>query len=97
MATPPQLSDADREELRLLYQVTVSDIAFFKQQQWSISNYALTVEAAFGHGVAPNVDCRKKATPCECGCSVTDRKTTISYAQLASQFVNCDVGIGLLI
>jgi glucan phosphoethanolaminetransferase (alkaline phosphatase superfamily) len=46
MATPPQLSDDDREELRLLYQVTVSDIAFFKQQQWSISNYALTVEAA---------------------------------------------------
>jgi glucan phosphoethanolaminetransferase (alkaline phosphatase superfamily) len=46
MATLHQLSGPDREELRLLYQVTVSDIAFFKQQQWSISNYALTVEAA---------------------------------------------------
>jgi hypothetical protein len=46
MATPASLTDADREELRLLYQVTTADIAFFKQQQWSLSNYALTVVAA---------------------------------------------------
>ena len=46
MATTPRLRQGDRDELRLLYQVTVSDIAYFKQQQWSISNYALTLEAA---------------------------------------------------
>lgn len=40
------LTADDREELRLLYQVTVADIAFFKQQQWSITNYGLTIQAA---------------------------------------------------
>lgn len=40
------VSSDDREELRLLYQVSVADIAFFKQQQWSITNYALTIQAA---------------------------------------------------
>ena len=45
--TPPaNLSSDDREELRLLYQVSVSDITYFKQQQWSITNYALTIQAA---------------------------------------------------
>lgn len=46
MPTPNPLTEADQEELRLLYQVSVSDIAFFKQQQWSVSNYALTIQAA---------------------------------------------------
>jgi hypothetical protein len=34
------------EELRLLYQVSVSDIAAFKQQQWNITNYGLLLYAA---------------------------------------------------
>jgi hypothetical protein len=46
--TPPQDSctPSDHEELRLLYQVSVADIAFFKQQQWSTTNYALSIHAA---------------------------------------------------
>lgn len=34
------------EELRLLYSVTVADIAGFKQQQWKITNYGLLLYAA---------------------------------------------------
>jgi hypothetical protein len=43
-ATP--LTESDREELRLLYQVSVADIAFFKKQQWSATNYAVGAYAA---------------------------------------------------
>ena len=35
-----------REELRLLYQITASDLAFFKSQQWAVANYTLLVLAA---------------------------------------------------
>ncbi len=42
-----ELTDPDREELRLLYSVSVADIAFFKQQQWSVTNYGLALHAAF--------------------------------------------------
>ncbi len=42
---PKELQSHDREELRLLYQVTVADLAFFKQQQWTITNYAVTAQA----------------------------------------------------
>src|SRR4030066_1939415 len=34
------------EELRLLYSVTIADIAGFKQQQWRITNYGLLLYAA---------------------------------------------------
>lgn len=34
-----------REELQLLYQVTVSDLTYFKTQQWSVTNYALALLA----------------------------------------------------
>ncbi len=34
------------DELRLLYSVTVADIAGFKQQQWKITNYGLLLYAA---------------------------------------------------
>ena len=34
------------EELRLLYSVTVTDIAGFKQQQWKVTNYGLLLYAA---------------------------------------------------
>jgi hypothetical protein len=37
----------EEEELRMLYQVTVSDLAYFKTQQWNVTYYALLVEAAF--------------------------------------------------
>jgi len=35
----------DREELRLLYQVTAADLAYFKSQQWSVTNYTLLLLA----------------------------------------------------
>lgn len=38
-------SEHDREELRLLYQITVSDLSYFKTQQWSVTNYALLLFA----------------------------------------------------
>lgn len=41
------LKESDREELHLLYDVSVADIAFFKQQQWSVTNHALVLHAAF--------------------------------------------------
>jgi len=40
------LKDSDQEELRLLYEVSVADITFFKQQQWSGTNYALVTYAS---------------------------------------------------
>jgi hypothetical protein len=40
------LAEADREELHLLYTVSASDIAGFKQQQWSVTNHALAIQAA---------------------------------------------------
>ncbi len=35
----------EREELRLLYQITVSDLTYFKTQQWSVTNYTLLLFA----------------------------------------------------
>jgi hypothetical protein len=32
------------EELTLLYEVSVQDIALFKQQQWTVTNYALLID-----------------------------------------------------
>src|SRR5881392_2228530 len=40
------VSDGDRQSLTVLYQVTVADIAFFKQQQWTVMNYAVGLETA---------------------------------------------------
>lgn len=40
------LTEHDREELRQLYDVSVGDIAFFKRQQWSATNYTLLIHAA---------------------------------------------------
>lgn len=40
------IDENDREELKLLYQISVSDIAFFKQQQWSATNYVIAIYAA---------------------------------------------------
>jgi hypothetical protein len=45
-STSTEITDsAERDELRLLYQTSASDIAFFKQQQFTITNYALTLQA----------------------------------------------------
>src|SRR3989344_6953117 len=41
-----QLTEADHTELQLLYTVSVSDIAAFKQQQWSVTNHMLAIQAA---------------------------------------------------
>jgi len=38
-------SPITNDELRLLYQVTVSDLAYFKTQQWSVTNYAFLLLA----------------------------------------------------
>ena len=35
------------EELRLLYEVTTQELVFFKQQQWSVTNYVLLLFGAF--------------------------------------------------
>lgn len=35
-----------QEELRMLYQVTVSDLSYFKTQQWSVTNYSLLIFTA---------------------------------------------------
>jgi hypothetical protein len=50
------------EELRLLYQVTTQDLAFFKKQQWSVTNYVLLLFGAF-FGVS-QIDALKVG-PCE--------------------------------
>ena len=42
MTSPP--SD-DAEELRLLYQVTTSDLSYFKSQQWSVTYYCFLIDA----------------------------------------------------
>ena len=39
------MSDKESEELRMLYQVTVSDLSYFKSQQWSVTNYTLALMA----------------------------------------------------
>jgi hypothetical protein len=41
-----ELTDREHTELQLLYTVSVSDLAFFKNQQWQISNYVLLIYAA---------------------------------------------------
>ena len=50
----PELTDHDRDELKLLYGSSVSEIAFFKQQQWVVTNYSIAIQAgavAIGHSV----------------------------------------------
>lgn len=49
MTEATELSEREHKELTTLYQVTVSDLAFFKSQQWTLTNYALL---AFGAVVA---------------------------------------------
>ena len=34
-------NESEKSDLRLLYQISVDDIAFFKQQQWRVTNYAV--------------------------------------------------------
>ena len=41
-----KLNDGERAELLALYQVTTQDLAFFKSQQWTLTNYALVALAA---------------------------------------------------
>jgi hypothetical protein len=35
----------EHDQLKLLYQSSVADLAYFKQQQWSLANYALLLFA----------------------------------------------------
>ena len=40
-----ELTREEREDLHMLYQVTAQDLAYFKTQQWAITNYAFLVYA----------------------------------------------------
>lgn len=40
MTEVAKLSEEEREDLHALYQACVEDLAFFKSQQWSITNYS---------------------------------------------------------
>jgi len=40
-----QRSDATPDELKLLYQITVNDLSYFKAQQWSVTNYSFLLLA----------------------------------------------------
>ena len=44
-----------KEELRLLYDLSVTELEFFKRQQWSVTNYGLLLYAGFV-GVAQLLD-----------------------------------------
>ena len=46
LSSQPVIPEGDRQSLAILYQVTAADIAFFKQQQWSVMNYAIGLEGA---------------------------------------------------
>jgi hypothetical protein len=39
------MTSAENADLHLLYQVTTQDLAFFKSQQWSITNYTFLIYA----------------------------------------------------
>lgn len=40
------INSDERADLHLLYQVTTQDLAFFKTQQWAITNYTFLIFAA---------------------------------------------------
>jgi hypothetical protein len=40
------ITDSERQELLALYQVTAQDLAFFKGQQWTLTNYTSVALAA---------------------------------------------------
>jgi hypothetical protein len=40
------ISESEHQDLLVLYQVTAQDQAFFKSQQWTLTNYALVAFAA---------------------------------------------------
>jgi hypothetical protein len=46
LSSLPPLADQDRDELALLYTVSVQDIAFFKRQQWVATNYGIGLYVA---------------------------------------------------
>ena len=43
--------NANRDDLRLLYEVTVTDLTYFKSQQWTVANYGMLTYAALA-GIA---------------------------------------------
>jgi hypothetical protein len=42
-----RLDPTEEAELRMLYQITIGDLSYFKTQQWNVTYYALLVQAAF--------------------------------------------------
>ena len=51
------LSDEERQELLALYQVTTQDLAFFKSQQWTLTNYGLVgIAAIVGSSLLEAID-----------------------------------------
>ena len=65
-----------KEELHLLYEVTVSDLSYFKMQQWSVTNYSFALLAGL-IGVAqflkPDLGCvdRSILATLACAASIT--------------------------
>jgi hypothetical protein len=59
--------EQQKEELQLLYQTSITELEFFKRQQWSVTNYALLLYAAIV-GVAQllqgNVSAMEKLVLC---------------------------------
>lgn len=69
-------NDTEQQEWHLIYQVSVQDIAFFKGQQWLVTNYGLLLDAAVV-GIASLLDSsltqteRRGLTGLVCGIAVS--------------------------
>lgn len=46
-------NESEKSDLRLLYQISVNDIALFKQQQWRATNYAVLSYVAVVAAASP--------------------------------------------
>lgn len=60
-------TEQSNEEMRLLYQTSVTELEFFKRQQWSVTNYALLLYAAIvgvAQLLAGNIDRTEKLVLC---------------------------------
>jgi len=55
------MTTTEQEEIRVLYQVTVSDLSYFKSQQWNVTYYALLVEASLV-GIAQLLDSKVRTS-----------------------------------
>tara|TARA_R110002094_G_scaffold112491_11_gene109063 strand:- start:1155 stop:1568 length:414 start_codon:yes stop_codon:yes gene_type:complete len=57
------MSDREHQELTMLYQVTVSDLSYFKTQQWAVATYAFLLYAGLvgaGEFVSKSITCYER-------------------------------------